>query len=79
MESKDLLSVSDLTRDEIQSLISKAIDLKAQGWTSMLNKKVVVLVFENQESCQKAQEKIFKADSQINNQMVDFLTIDNFY
>jgi hypothetical protein len=39
----------------------------------------VVLVFENQESCQKAQEKIFKADSQINNQMVDFLTIDNFY
>lgn len=39
----------------------------------------IVLVFENQEACQKAQEKIFKADSHINNQMVDFLTIENFY
>lgn len=46
MKSKDLLSVADLSGDDIRLLISKAIDMKAGGWTSLLTGKVLVLVFE---------------------------------
>ena len=46
MEGKDLLSVSDLSREDIRLLISNAIDMKAEGWTSQLSGKVLALMFE---------------------------------
>ena len=46
MESKDLLSVSDLSRNDIRLLIANAIDMKAEGWNSLLDKKILALVFE---------------------------------
>jgi len=46
VKGKDLLSVSDLSGENIHSLISDAVDMKAQGWLSMLDKKVLALIFE---------------------------------
>ena len=43
---KDLLSISDLNSEEIHSLISDAIDLKAQGWLSSLSGKILAIMFE---------------------------------
>lgn len=46
MNSKDLLSVADLTGEDIRHLISNAIDMKTEGWSSLLSEKTLVLVFE---------------------------------
>jgi len=46
LKGKDLLSVADLSGEDIQLLISNAIDMKAGGWTSSLSEKVLALVFE---------------------------------
>jgi ornithine carbamoyltransferase len=46
MKGKDLLSISDLTRDDIESFINKAIDAKAKGWMTTLEGKVLALLFE---------------------------------
>ena len=46
MKGKDLLSISDLNTDDIHRLISDAIDMKARGWLSWLEGKVLALVFE---------------------------------
>ncbi len=46
MKGKDLLSVSDLSGDDIHSLISDAIDIKAKGWLSLLDRKILALIFE---------------------------------
>lgn len=46
MQCKDLLSVADLSSEDIQLLISNAIDMKVGGWTSSLNEKVLALMFE---------------------------------
>ncbi len=46
MKGKDLLSISDLTGDDIHSLISDAIDLKSRGWITTLERKVLALLFE---------------------------------
>lgn len=46
MKGKDLLSISDLTGDEIRRYITNAIDLKAQGWLSLLDEKTLALIFE---------------------------------
>jgi ornithine carbamoyltransferase len=46
MKGKDLLSISDLTSDDIHSLISDAIDAKDQGWVSILEGKSLALLFE---------------------------------
>jgi len=46
LKGKDLLSVSDLTGEDIRLLISDAVDMKAQGWLSRLDKKVLALIFE---------------------------------
>ncbi|OGO07128.1 MAG: ornithine carbamoyltransferase, partial [Chloroflexi bacterium RBG_13_57_8] len=46
MESKDLLSISDLTREDIHRLISCAVAFKAEGWSSRLSGKVLALLFE---------------------------------
>jgi len=46
LNGKDLLSVSDLSGDDIWQLISDAIDMKAQGWSSLLDRKILALLFE---------------------------------
>ena len=46
MRSKDLLSVADLSGEDIRRLISNAVDMKVEGWTSSLNSKVLALLFE---------------------------------
>jgi len=46
LEGKDLLSVSDLSREDIGLLISEAIEMKAKGWLSLLDRKVLALLFE---------------------------------
>ena len=46
MEGKDLLSVSDLGSEDIGSLISDAVDMKASGWLSLLGGKTLALMFE---------------------------------
>jgi len=46
LRGKDLLSVSDLSGEDIRLLISDAVDMKAQGWLSLLDKKVLALIFE---------------------------------
>ena len=43
---KDLLSIADLSSEDIRLLISGAIDMKAGGWFSLLNRKVLALIFE---------------------------------
>lgn len=46
MKGKDLLSVADLSRDDIRMLISTAVDMKTEGWTSLLSGKMLALLFE---------------------------------
>jgi len=46
LKGKDLLSVSDLSGEKIHSLIADAIDVKDRGWISVLDRKILALVFE---------------------------------
>ena len=46
LKGKDLLSVSDLGGEDIGSLISDAVDMKARGWLSLLSGKTLALMFE---------------------------------
>ncbi len=46
MRGKDLLSIADLNREDISLLLSRAVELKAEGWTRSLSEKVLALVFE---------------------------------
>lgn len=46
VNTKDLLSISDLSPDDIGRLLSDAIELKARGWNSCLSGKTLALVFE---------------------------------
>ena len=46
MKGKDLLSISDLSSEDINQLISDALDIKDRGWLSLLDRKVLALVFE---------------------------------
>ena len=46
MTGKDLLSVSNLSSEDIRLLISNAIDMKVEGWSSLLSGKVLALMFE---------------------------------
>ncbi len=46
MKNKDLLSVADLSSEEIRLLILNAIDMKTEGWSSRLSEKTLVLIFE---------------------------------
>ncbi|NQT04836.1 MAG: ornithine carbamoyltransferase [Dehalococcoidia bacterium] len=46
MKGKDLLSIADLNREDISLLISRAIELKEEGWRHSLSEKVLALVFE---------------------------------
>jgi ornithine carbamoyltransferase len=44
--SKDLLSISDLDSEDIRLLIRDAVDMKAEGWLSLLSGKTLVIMFE---------------------------------
>jgi ornithine carbamoyltransferase len=46
LQSKDLLSIADLTPEGIRQLISSAMTLKVEGWSSRLSAKVLALLFE---------------------------------
>ncbi len=46
MKGKDLLSIADLGGEDIRLLLSDAIDLKAQGWLSVLSGKTLAIMFE---------------------------------
>ena len=46
MKCKDLLSIADLNREDITLLISRAVELKAEGWTNSLSEKILALIFE---------------------------------
>jgi ornithine carbamoyltransferase len=46
LNSKDLLSISDLSGEDIRRLIAAAIDMKAGGWSSRLSEKILALLFE---------------------------------
>ncbi len=46
MKGKDLLSISDLSSEDIGWLISDAIDMKAKGWISLLSGKTLAIMFE---------------------------------
>jgi ornithine carbamoyltransferase len=46
VKGKDLLSVTDLSSEEIQVLLSDAIDMKHDKWLSILDRKILALVFE---------------------------------
>jgi ornithine carbamoyltransferase len=46
MTGKDLLSVSDLSSEDIRLLISNAINTKVEAWNSALSGKVLALMFE---------------------------------
>ena len=46
MNSKDFLSISDLAPEDVRRLISNAVIMKTEGWSSLLSEKVLVLMFE---------------------------------
>ena len=46
MKGKDLLSIADLNREDIPLLISRAIELKEEGWRHSLSEKTLALLFE---------------------------------
>ncbi len=46
MKGKDFLSISDLSSNDIHSLISDAIDSKDKGWLSSLERKTLAILFE---------------------------------
>ena len=46
MQGKDLLSIADLSGEDIQLLISDTVDLKARGHTTALSGKTLALLFE---------------------------------
>jgi ornithine carbamoyltransferase len=46
LKGKDLLSVSDLSSEDISLLLSDTLDMKASGWLSTLRGKSLALLFE---------------------------------
>jgi ornithine carbamoyltransferase len=46
MQTKDFLSISDLSSTDLQLLLSDAIELKSIGWNSSLSDKTLALLFE---------------------------------
>jgi ornithine carbamoyltransferase len=47
LSKKDFLSIADLDSERLNSLITRAVELKAEGWSSLLNEKAIVLLFEH--------------------------------
>jgi ornithine carbamoyltransferase len=46
LKSKDFLSISDLSPERLRTLITRGIDMKTEGWSTLLREKVLVLIFE---------------------------------
>jgi ornithine carbamoyltransferase len=46
MQTKDFLSISDLSSTDLQLLLADAIELKSLGWNSALSDKTLALLFE---------------------------------
>ena len=46
MTGKDLLSVADLSSEEIEALLSDTVDMKAMGRSTVLSEKTLALLFE---------------------------------
>jgi ornithine carbamoyltransferase len=46
LKGKDLLSISDLSAEDIRQFISNAVLMKAEGWSSKLSGKALALLFE---------------------------------
>jgi ornithine carbamoyltransferase len=46
LKGKDLLSITDLSSEEIHIILSDALDMKADKWRSILERKTLALVFE---------------------------------
>jgi ornithine carbamoyltransferase len=46
LKSKDFLSISDLSAEDIRRLISAAIAMKDEGWSTRLSEKILALLFE---------------------------------
>ena len=47
MKGKDLLSISDLTREDLETVIYDAVEIKSKGWNTILEGKVLALLFEH--------------------------------
>jgi len=47
LSSKDFLSISNLDSQRLYSLITSAVELKAEGWSSLLSEKTIALLFEH--------------------------------
>ena len=46
MQTKDFLSVSDLSDTDLKLLLANAVELKSMGWTTALSDKTLALLFE---------------------------------
>jgi ornithine carbamoyltransferase len=46
LKGKDLLSITDLSSEEIHIILSDAVDMKNDKWLSILDRKTLALVFE---------------------------------
>jgi ornithine carbamoyltransferase len=46
LKGKDFLSITDLSSEELQVLLSDAISIKQDGWLSILDRKILALIFE---------------------------------
>jgi len=46
LKGKDLLSITDLSSEEIHVLLTDAQDMKRDKWVSLLDRKILALVFE---------------------------------
>jgi ornithine carbamoyltransferase len=46
LKTKDFLSISDLTSESLRTLVANAAAMKVEGWSSLLNQKTLVLLFE---------------------------------
>jgi ornithine carbamoyltransferase len=46
LKGKDLLSITDLTAEEIQVILNDALSMKSDGWLSILDHKILALLFE---------------------------------
>ena len=47
LSNKDFLSIADLDSRQLLSLVTSAVDLKAEGWSSLLSEKAIALLFEH--------------------------------
>ncbi|HEX9897364.1 MAG TPA: ornithine carbamoyltransferase [Dehalococcoidales bacterium] len=46
IKTKHLLSIADLTPDEVELLLADALKLKSRGWLSLLKNKTLAILFE---------------------------------